>query len=129
MQFMCRLLTPKALAVALASATLVAAATVRSPAENVVYEFPAVRGDVSGCQWLDENLNDRSEGALIRQTDILYNLLALPAGAPVTVTQTATASTGTQLLGFRLDRTMLCAGIEAIRPSPQPSDQPALRSP
>jgi predicted pyridoxine 5'-phosphate oxidase superfamily flavin-nucleotide-binding protein len=110
-----------AFAIAFALATLVAIGTARSEAENVVYQFPALRGDVSTCEWFDENLNDRSEGALIRQTDALYNRLALPVGAPVTVTQTATTSGGTQLLGFRLDGAGLCAGVETIRPSPQPS--------
>ena len=109
------------LAIALASVALAAAAVARSPAENVVYSFAALRGDASNCQWFDESLNDRSEGSLIRQTDALYNRLALPAGAPVTVTQTATTTGGTQLLGFRLDGAMLCAGVEAIRPSPEPS--------
>jgi hypothetical protein len=117
------------LAVALASAALVAAATVRSPAESVTYEFAALRGDVSSCQWFDDNLNDRSEGALVRQIDALYNRVALPAGAPVNVTQTATTAAGTQLLGFRLGNAMLCAGVEAIRPSPQPSEQPSPTSP
>jgi hypothetical protein len=119
----------KLVAIVLAACALAAAATARSAAENVVYELAALRGDVSLCQWFDENLNDRSESALIRQTDALYNSLALPPGAPVTVTQTATTSAGTQLLGFRLDRATLCAGVEAIRPSPLPSQQPAPTSP
>jgi hypothetical protein len=115
--------------IALIAAALIAAATVISPAESVVYTFVALRGDVSTCQWFDENLNDRSEGALVRQTDLLYNRVALPPGAPVTVTQTAAATTGTQLLGFQLDRTTLCAGAEAIRPSPEPTQQPSPTSP
>jgi hypothetical protein len=119
----------KAIAIALASATLLAAATAPSAAENVVYEFAALRGNVSLCQWFDENLNDRSEGALVRQTDALYNLLALPPGATVTVTQTATTTAGTQLLGFQLDRATLCAGAEAIRPSPLPSQPPPPTAP
>ena len=115
----------KLFAIALVSMALAAVATTRSPAENVAYTFAALRGDVSTCRWFDENLNDRSEGALIQQTDVLYNRVALPAGAAVTVTQTATTTAGTQLLGFRLDNAMLCAGVEAIRPSPQPSEQPS----
>ncbi len=115
--------------IALVAAALVAAATVVSPAESVVYKFVALRGDVSTCQWFDENLNDRSEGALVRQTDLLYNRVALPPGAPVTVTQTATSTSGTQLLAFQLNRTALCAGAEAIRPSPEPTQEPSPASP
>lgn len=90
-------------------------------ADQVVYEFAALRGGVDQCQWFDDNLNDRSEAALTRQVDALYNLVALPPGAPVTVTQNATAASGTPLLGFTLDHTSLCAGADAIRPTPAPS--------
>ena len=90
-------------------------------ADQVVYQFAALRGGVDQCQWFDDNLNDRSEGALVRQADALYNRVALPPGAPVNVTQTASAASGEPLLGFTLDRTMLCAGAEAIRPTPAPS--------
>lgn len=102
---------------------LISAAAIRPThaADQVVYEFAALRGGVDQCQWFDDNLNDRSEGALTRQVDALYNLVALPAGKPVTVTQNATAASGTPLLGFTLDRTSLCAGADAIRPSPAPS--------
>jgi hypothetical protein len=90
-------------------------------ADQVVYGFAALRGNVDQCQWFDDNLNDRSEPALVRQVDALYNRVALPPNAPVNVTQNATAASGEPLLGFTLDRTMLCAGTEAIRPTPAPS--------
>ena len=93
-------------------------------ADSVVYSFAALRGDVSQCQWFDENLNDRSDGALVRQIGALYNRVALPPGEPVNVTQTATASTGTELLGFTLGRAQLCAAAGAIRPTPTPSASP-----
>jgi hypothetical protein len=90
-------------------------------ADQVVYEFAALRGGVDQCQWFDDNLNDRSEAALVRQVDALYNRVALPPGMPVNVTQTATAAGGSPLLGFTIGRTLLCAGADAIRPSPVPS--------
>ncbi|MBV8155178.1 MAG: hypothetical protein JOY98_12205 [Candidatus Eremiobacteraeota bacterium] len=90
-------------------------------ADSIVYSFVALRGDVSTCQWFDENLNDRSEHSLVRQVDALYNRVALPPNAAVNVTQTATASTGTALLGFTLGNAQLCAAAGAIRPTPVPS--------
>lgn len=102
---------------------LICAAAIRPThaADQVVYEFAALRGGVDQCQWFDDNINDRSEGALVRQVDALYNRVALPPGAPVNVTQNASAASGATLLGFTLDRSMLCAGSDAIRPSPAPS--------
>jgi len=90
-------------------------------ADQVVYHFAALRGGADQCRWFDDNLNDRSEAALVRQVDALYNRVALPPAAPVTVTQNATVASGAPLLGFTLDRTQLCAGADAIRPSPAPS--------
>jgi hypothetical protein len=102
---------------------LICAAAMRPvhAADQVVYQFAALRGGVDQCQWFDDNLNDRSELALERQVDALYNRVALPPGAPVNVTQNATAASGAPLLGFSIDRTQLCAGVDAIRPSPVPS--------
>jgi hypothetical protein len=103
-----------------------AAATCASArAESVVYSFAALRGDVSTCQWFDDNLNDRSEAALVRQIALIYNRVALPAGAQANVTQIAATQAGTPLLGFTIDRTQLCAAADAIRPTPIPSASPA----
>lgn len=106
---------------------LICAGAIRpsNAADQVVYQFAALRGGVDQCQWFDDNLNDRSEAALVRQADALYNRVALPPGAPVNVTQNATAASGQQLLGFTIDRTQLCAGADAIRPSPAPSETPS----
>ncbi|HZY99354.1 MAG TPA: hypothetical protein VFE36_07255 [Candidatus Baltobacteraceae bacterium] len=102
---------------------LICAAAIRPThaADQVVYQFAALRGGVDQCQWFDDNLNDRTEGALVRQADALYNRVALPPAAPVNVTQTATASSGATLLGFTVGGTTLCAGSDAIRPTPAPS--------
>jgi len=106
-----------------AVAGLVCAAAIRPvhAADQIVYQFAALRGAVDQCRWFDDNLNDRSEAALVRQVDALYNRVALPPGAPVNVTQNAAAASGAQLLGFSIERTQLCAGSDAIRPSPAPS--------
>lgn len=113
----------KRASILIAVAVLLCAAAIRPThaADQVVYQFAALRGGVDECKWFDDNLNDRSESALTRQVDALYNRLALPPGAPVTVTQNATAASGAPLLGFTLNRTSLCAGADAIRPSPVPS--------
>jgi hypothetical protein len=95
-------------------------------AETVVYEFPALRGDLAQCIWFNNNLNDRSEGTLIHQVELIYNRTTLPPGASVTVTQTGTTANGEQVGEIMLGNTKLCAGIEAIRPSPVPSPAPAL---
>jgi hypothetical protein len=115
----------KACAAALALIAAIGLAAARgAAADSVMYSFTALRGDVATCQWFDQNLNDRSEHALERQIDDLYNRVALPYGEPVNVTQTATATTGTPLLGFTLGHTMLCAAAGAIRPTPVPSASP-----
>lgn len=113
----------KRISILTAALGLICAAAIRptSAADQVVYRFAALRGGVDQCQWFDDNLNDRSEAALVREVDALYNRVALPPAAPVNVTQNATAASGAPLLGFTLDRTQLCAGADAIRPSPAPS--------
>lgn len=113
----------KRVSILTALAGLICAAAIRPTpaADQVVYEFAALRGGVDQCQWFDDNLNDRSEPALERQVDALYNRLALPPATPVTVNQNATAASGEALLGFSIGRTQLCAGAEAIRPTPVPS--------
>ena len=93
-------------------------------ADSVVYSFAALRGDATTCQWFDNNLNDRSEAALVRQADALYNRTSLPYGEPVNVTQTLTTASGSQVLGFTLGRAGLCADAGAIRPTPIPSASP-----
>ena len=113
----------KRVSILTALAGLICAAAIRPTpaADQVVYQFAGLRGGVDQCQWFDDNLNDRSEAALVRQVDALYNRVALPPGVPVNVNGNATAASGAPLLGFTIDRTQLCAGAEAIRPSPVPS--------
>ncbi|HEY5425862.1 MAG TPA: hypothetical protein VIJ77_04855 [Candidatus Tumulicola sp.] len=113
--------------VSLAAAALVAAASAKIPAaaETIVYEYPALPGPASTCQWFDDNLNDRSIDALIRQTDLLYNRAALPPGKPVTVTATAMTADGGQIAQFSLKGRLLCTGAQALHPEmPEPSPSP-----
>ena len=114
------------LAAAGAVALAAAAAALPAPAETVVFRFPALRADVATCVWFDDNINDRSLGAIIRQTDLLYNRLALPPDATVTNVSTATTQRGAQEAQFDLGRTLLCADSEAIHP---PTPIPSLAPP
>jgi hypothetical protein len=107
--------------IAVIGLALAAAGARTQAADRVVYQFAALQGGVDQCRWFDDNLNDRTESSLVRQVDALYNRVALPPDAPVTVTASATAASGEPLLGFTLDRRSLCAGAEAIRPTPAPS--------
>jgi hypothetical protein len=103
----------------------IAAGSAAAPAESVLFTFTGLRGAVDTCQWFDDNLNDRSVDALTRQTDLLYNRVALPVGAPVTIVGTATAASGDQLVAFKLGSTTLCSNAEAIYgPTPSPSASP-----
>lgn len=106
-------------------ATAAAGAVAPATAETVVYTFPALPGPVANCQWFDDNLNDRSVGALIRQTDLLYNRLALPADATVTITANGTTALGAQLAGFDLNRRHLCSDASAFHPESEASPSPA----
>jgi len=87
-----------------------------APAETVVYVYAALPGPVSNCTWFDDNLNDHSESGMIRLTDLIYNRAALPPGANVNVSQTATTGRGDQEVGFTLNGRLLCAGAAAFRP-------------
>ncbi|MEO6834640.1 MAG: hypothetical protein ABI231_01860 [Candidatus Tumulicola sp.] len=111
-----------------AAAFVVAAAgsaTLSASAETIVYEFPALPGPVANCQWFDDNVNDRSIGAMIRQTDLLYNRTAPPPEAAVAVAQTATTALDARLVQFTLNGRLLCLDAsalhaEATQPSPPP---------
>jgi hypothetical protein len=96
---------------------------VAAPAQTILYSFAGLPGAVDTCKWFDDNLNsDRSIEAMTRQTDLLYNLVALPAGAPVGIGQRATTAAGEQLVDFKLFGQTVCAGAEAIYgPTPSPS--------
>jgi hypothetical protein len=103
-------------AAAAATLALALAGLAPAPAETVVYIYAALPGPVSNCTWFDDNLNDHSESAMIRLTDLLYNRAALPPGANVNVSQTATTGRGDQELGFTLNGRGLCAGAAAFHP-------------
>jgi hypothetical protein len=114
--------------VAGAFAAAAGSAMVPAPAETIAYSYAALPGPVSTCQWFDENLNDHSMDAIIRQTDLLYNRAALPPGVAVTVSQTAATARGDQVAQFTLNGRLLCAGAAVLHPemteaigSPPPS--------
>jgi hypothetical protein len=94
-------------------------------AQTILFTFAGLRGAVDTCKWFDDNINDRSISALTRQTDLLYNSLALPAGAPVTVGRTAMTDQGEQVVDFRLNSATVCTAGEAIYgPTPTPAGSP-----
>ena len=105
--------------VLLVAAALLAAGgslTVPARAETIAYSYAALPGPVTNCQWFDDNLNDHSIDAIIRQTDLLYNRAALTPGANVAVSQTAMTMNGDQLVQFDLHGRLLCAGATALHP-------------
>jgi uncharacterized membrane protein YuzA (DUF378 family) len=109
--------------VAAAFALVAVLAGVAAPAETILYSFTGLPGSVDTCKWFDDNLNqDRSVNTLTRQTDLLYNRIALPVDAPVTIGRTATTAAGAQLVDFNLQGKLVCTGAEAIYgPAPSPS--------
>lgn len=113
----------KRVSTALALCSLVIALAAGSAsAENILYSFTGLRGAVDTCKWFDDDLDDRSIGALTRQTDLLYNRIALPAGASVTVRGTAVTQKGEQLVDFDLSGPTICGPAEAIYgPTPSPA--------
>lgn len=115
------------LGMALAAASFLLAGLCRLPAraETTVYIYPALPGPATSCQWFDDNINDRSIDALIRQTDLLYNRLALPPGVPVALTGSATTQQGEQVVDFHLNKRWLCADHAAFVPEPVQSPLPS----
>lgn len=109
-------------AAAAAFAAVVALAGGAASAQTILYSFTGLPGAVDTCKWFNDNITDRSIGALTRQTDLLYNRIALPPDTPVTVGGTATTELGEALVDFSLDRKTVCTSAEAIRgPTPIPS--------
>ena len=105
-------------------ALMIAVAGGAASGETILYTFTGLRGAVDTCKWFDDNINDRSLDALTRQTDLLYNRIALPAGAQVGIRGTALTAQGEQLVDFQLPGATICTAAEAIygpTPSPAPS--------
>ncbi len=93
-------------------------------AQTIVYTFAGLPGAVDTCKWFDDNINDRDVGALTRQTDLLYNRVALPPDQPVAIKGTAATDRGEQLVDFDLDKRTICAPASAVYgPTPEPTNQ------
>jgi hypothetical protein len=109
-------------AAAIAFAAGVVMAGTAAPAQPILFTFTGLPGAVDTCKWFDDNLEDRSLVALTRQTDLLYNRIALPAGTDVTVGGTATSAAGDQLVDYKLGPKTVCSTARAIYgPTPEPS--------
>jgi hypothetical protein len=107
---------------AVAFAVIVALAAGAASAQTILFSFTGLPGAVDTCKWFDDNLSDRSIGALTRQTDLLYNRIALPAGRSVAIVGTAVTAQGEQLVDFSLNSRVVCTAAEAIYgPTPSPA--------
>lgn len=95
-------------------------------ADPILYTFTGLRGGAAdACKWFNDNLTDRSIDALSRQTDLLYNRIALPVDQNVTVRGTATTEQGEPLVDFDLHGALICTTAEAIYgATPMPSGSP-----
>jgi hypothetical protein len=95
-------------------------------ADPILYTFTGLRGGAGDtCKWFNDNLTDRSIAALSRQTDLLYNRIALPVDENVTVGGTATTEQGGQLVDFHVNGALICTTAEAVYgATPMPSGSP-----
>ena len=95
-------------------------------AEPILYTFAGLPGGAADtCKWFNDDITDRSIPALTRQTDLLYNRVALPAGENVAVGGTAIGEQGEQLVDFHLGSRLICTTGEAIYGTPSPSPTPS----
>jgi|GEM_PF-1627074 len=110
------------IAAALFAVTLALGAAAAS-AEPILFTFTGLRGGASDtCKWFNDNITDRSIGALEEQTNLLYNRIALPAGENVAVGGTAISEQGEQHVDFHVNSALICTAGEAIYgPTPEPS--------
>lgn len=119
---------PSAAAAAFAAIVLLAAGAAHAQTQQtILFIYAALPGGATDtCKWFDDNiLADRSIPALTRQTDLLYNRIALPFGEPVAVGGSATTLQGEQLVDFHLYNKTVCTAAEAVYgPTPEPSGSP-----
>jgi hypothetical protein len=112
-------------------AIMVALAASAASAAPILFTYTGLRGGASDtCKWFDDNITDRSVDALTRQTDMLYNRIALPAGEDVTVGGTAVTLEGEQVVDFHVRSALICSAGEPIYgPTPMPSDSTPMPAP
>ena len=113
----------KRIALLVGTAFVLALATAQTaPADPILYEFTGLPGNAATCKWFDDNLNaDRSVGGLMRETDLLFNRLALPVDRDVRVGGSATTNEGDQVVDYRVGSRQICSTAEAIYGTPAPS--------
>ena len=102
-----------------------------APAQPILFAFTGLRGSAAEtCKWFDDNLADRSIGALTRQTDMLFNRIALPAGENVSVLGSAVTDQQEQLVDFDLHSARICTAAAAIYgPTPTPAAETPMPAP
>ena len=110
---------------------MIAFAASAASAQPILFVFTGLRGSADDtCKWFNDNLTDRSLGALTRQTDMLYNRIALPPGEDVAVGGSAVSAQGEQLVDFHLHSALICTAGEAIYgPTPTPSAATPMPAP
>lgn len=117
----------RSMAAAAAFAAIAALACGAAPAQTILFTFTGLPGGAAdSCKWFDDELNnDRSVAALTRQTDLLYNRVALPVDTQVAVGGTAITEEGESLVDFKLGSRTICTAAEALYgPTPEPSVSP-----
>jgi hypothetical protein len=99
-------------------------------AQPILFSFTGLRGGAPDtCKWFNDNITDRSIGALKHQTDLLYNRIVLPVDENVAVGGTAVTEQGEQLVDFHLGSALICTAAEAVYgPTPTPSESPTPMS-
>jgi hypothetical protein len=108
-----------------AGAVLAGVGALPAHAETIYFQFPALPGPVANCQWFDDNINERSDDAIVRQTDLIYNRLALTPNTNATVTGSATTKDGGQVVQFDVGGRLMCAESTVMHPEqPEPSPSP-----
>ena len=127
------LLTASFCAAALAAAVLPAP----SRADNIVYVYTALPGPLNNCEWFNDHLStDRSTSGIAQLVDLIYNRAGLEAGtplqagAPVTITGSATTSQGDTEKSFTYAGRVLCGQADIVTPAtpvpPTPSPLPSV---
>ncbi len=108
-----------------AGAVMAALGALPARAETIYFQFSALPGPVANCQWFDDNINDRSDDALVRQTDLIYNRLALTANTNASVTASAPTKAGAQVVQFDVGSRLMCAESQVMHPEQaEPSPAP-----
>jgi hypothetical protein len=85
-------------------------------ATTILYQFAALPGPVSTCTWFANHQNDPDLGSIARSVDLLYNVVRLRAGTPVTVTNIGQSADATPYAEFSFNGKTVCTAVDALTP-------------